>query len=318
MHRAMRSRWESGGPHAVKVRFDRELLEAAYLAAGPSDDPDRDDLYEIRNDRERDEAFGAHHARWFRKAGFEAALLGAFAEWPRIGASCEEAVLRRVRNPADEFAELFRNREGSARVGVGLRASRLTDGSFLPFLRHEFCHLDDMFDPAFGYPSEIPRDASPSGQIRRERYRLLWDLRVDARLSRRFPECPDFARALEQHRRDFDRAFSFMEASEREALYLEASGDPPPTHARLWEVAGDPRHLRERAFGEAPGAACPLCGFSTFHWAALDLREAVAPAVQSEFPSWRPEHGCCARCAEVYEAMRTAAIPATVLLPARG
>ncbi|MCC7518622.1 MAG: hypothetical protein IT578_05500 [Verrucomicrobiae bacterium] len=301
----------------MKIRFDRDLIEAAYLSAGPREDLDREELYDLRDERERNEAFGAHHARWFRKAGFEARLLGAFAEWPRVGENCEEAVLRRVRNPADEFAELFRNREGLSRVGVGLRASRLTDGSYLPFLRHELAHLDDMFDPGFGYPGEVPRDPSPAAQLRRERYRILWDLRGDSRLQRRFPDAPDFSKALARHRSEFERVFSFMDLAEREALFDEITSETSAPHARLWEVACDPRHLRGRESVEAPGAECPLCRFSTFQWASNEARETAAPAIRNEFPDWRPEHGCCERCAEVYAAVRSSAIPPTVLLPSR-
>ncbi|HPA17254.1 MAG TPA: hypothetical protein PLU30_05870 [Verrucomicrobiae bacterium] len=301
----------------MKLTFDRDLIEAAYLAQGPRLDPRREELYEIEDPQRREEAFSAHLAAWFRGAGLEQRLRDAFYEWPLVVGACAEGVLRRVRNPVDEVAELFRNDEGMDRVGVGIRSARIGDGSFVGFLRHELQHIHDMLDPAFGYPAPGRPDPAPEGNLRRDRYGLLWDISIDARLSRRFPAAPEFPRALRRHRDAFDRTFSFLPDDERGALFLELSGGDAPRHGRLWEVACDPRRLSSTAGSRLSGAACPVCGFATFHWADERALAIAASGIRAEFPDWGQESGCCERCAEIYAAIFKASIPATVLLPSR-
>jgi hypothetical protein len=300
----------------VKIRFDQDLIDATFLAINPQQETSREELYHISDPQERDAAFADFYAAWFRRIGLESALAGAFAEWPVIETACEEAVFRRVHHAKDEFAELFRAPGLPLRVGIGLRPSTVASGAFADLLRHEFCHLADMLEPEFGYPDDIPRDPSPSGLLARERYRVLWDLSIDARLAKRFDSSTTFPSALERDTRAFAATFTFLPETERDGLLDHLTGGQRPTHECLWAVAGDPRHLTSRASARQPGGTCPVCGFTSFEWADESSEASSAPAIQSEFPDWQPGDGCCFRCAEVYRATRSATIPRTILLPA--
>lgn len=79
--------------------------------------------------------------------------------------------------------------------------------------------------------------------------------------------------------------------------------DPQPTHAKLVSVAADPRDLAHAAC-PLPGAACPLCGFPTFHWAAPEqFAPAMIERIMGEFPAWTPHESACLRCLGTYEAL---------------
>jgi hypothetical protein len=170
------------------------------------------------------------------------------------------------------------------------------------FLRHEFTHLSDMLDPAFGYEPDTGRPKHPSQErLIRERYRLLWDITIDGRLATRGqPPCA----ARDQHWTQFKRAYGFWEASTLEQTFDSLWSEKQPRHARLLELASDPRGLRF-AHKPSPGALCPLCGFPTFHWIPEEqITTPVLEAVATEFPEWTPEQGICNRCCEVYQAAR--------------
>lgn len=301
----------------MRLSFDHDLVEAAYLALGPRRDPAREAIYEIGDTSARDAAFCSHVSGWFRDAGLEKRVRDAFEEWPLVIGACQEAVVRRVKNPADEMAELFRGVESVARVGVGMRSARIGDGTFVGFLRHELCHIQDMFDPGFGYPGPGVAGAGIEASLHRERYGLLWDIAIDGRLGRRFPEDAGFAAALSQHRKALGCGFAFLPEAEREGLFAELAAEDAPRHDRLWAIASDPRRLSSGAGGRVPGSACPVCGFTTFEWAEESAVADAANAIAAEFPEWSSEDGCCGRCAELYAAVAGASVPATVLLPAR-
>jgi hypothetical protein len=181
------------------------------------------------------------------------------------------------------------------------------------FLRHEFTHLSDMVDPSFGYFPELPQAGRVSAPQRliRERYRLLWDITIDDRLS-----SAGHAVSLtrEDRERLFNRAYSFWHEDQRRAVFAELSSSPGPTHARLLALASDPRDLAH-TLGPLPGSPCPLCGFSTFDWADVTLlNESSHAALRTEFPHWTAEQGFCKRCAEIYEVTGKFELPSTVCL----
>lgn len=301
----------------MRLSFDHDLVEAAYLALGPRRDPAREAIYEIGDPSARDAAFCSHVSEWFRATGLEKRVRDAFEEWPLVIGACQEAVVRRVKNPADEMAELFRGGEGVARVGVGIRSARIADGTFVGFLRHELCHIHDMIDPAFAYPGPGAAGAGIEGSLHRERYGLLWDIVIDGRLGRRFPEDGAFAAALGRHQKALEGGFGFLPQAERDGLFAALAAEDAPRHDRLWEIASDPRRRGAESGARMPGGACPVCGFTTFEWAESEAVAGAAKAIATEFPEWSSEDGCCGRCAELYAAVAGASVPATVLLPTR-
>ena len=86
----------------------------------------------------------------------------------------------------DQGAELYVNERGAKTGVVALGGAQLLqETSLTAFLRHELMHLQDMVDPRFGYVPELPSVRGQAGRQRLalERYRLLWDVTIDARLA---------------------------------------------------------------------------------------------------------------------------------------
>jgi hypothetical protein len=301
------------------VAVDQDLVEAVLFRLGrdPSlaaatgyreDDPEREALYQIADPGARNEAFGTYFAHWFHQAGLEGALRSALDEFPLLAGTIARATFRRARSARDEVGELFRGAEGPPRAVFALLPERLPERTHVPILRHECQHLHDILDPAFGYPLDpaVLRqlEADP---LFRMRYRVLWDLCVDGRLSRRFPE---FAKRLPFRNRELENSFGFLGSPVIEELFKELWYGEQPGHARLWKLATDPRHERGPAL---PGMPCPLCRFPTFSWAEPARIDALRDAVVRDFPAWTPAESLCARCAEIYAA-RNMRLPPTIVV----
>jgi hypothetical protein len=202
----------------------------------------------------------------------------------------------------DEGAELYVSTETGRAGVVAFRPERFERLPGLErFLRHEFTHVQDMLDPAFGYSPrlDLPGQNAAQQRLTRERYRLLWDITIDGRLSR---ASAAGCSLQQQHRADFDRAFGFWAETKRDEVFTDLWNDPHPRHTALLAIAADPRGIKA-AHEPAPGAPCPLCGFSTFEWAATETLSAAAARIQSEFSDWTPERGACRRCVEIYKVL---------------
>lgn len=304
----------------MELRYDEELIESALLAVIEKPPPHihprqiarfhrkRERLYDLLDPEERNEAFFRLHREWFREWELENQLLKRLAEFPILECSLEVLAFRKARNGMDEGAELYAFREKASaepavhRHGVvAVRPQRFRCSSTLAvFLRHELMHLHDMLDPAFGYDPEADKHLTlaPQRRLAGERYRVLWDLSIDARLERAGYEPP---RRRQDHRCEFDAAFAFWEEPHREEWFDRLWSDPAPSHAQLWRLASDPRGLAQTA-APVPGAPCPLCHMPTHAWRLSEhMTEAVRAEIQQEFPSWTPEMGLCNRCLEAYE-----------------
>ncbi len=303
----------------MHLRYDENFVEGAVFRR-TSRQPDgppplqarrfhaaREKLYAILDPDARNAAFFDLHLVWFREWGLEQVLLSPVDEFPRLREVLDVLAFRRARTQRDEGAELFVNAEGERNGLVALRVERLEQTDELThFLRHEFAHLDDMLDPAFGYsPEPLLPDANPGQQrLARERYRLLWAVSIDGRLaaSARAP-----ADSRERHWAAFDRAFSFWPVARRDEVFDSLWRGRQPRHAELLALAANPRGLAP-APGPAPGAPCPLCGFTTFAWADTSApTAATVAAIRTEFPAWTVTQGACRRCAEIYRVAATRA-----------
>ncbi len=296
----------------MHLRYDEDFVEAAVLLCArgrrKSVPPmhvarfnrERDRLYAVLDPDERNAAFFRLHLEWFREWGLEELLIKPLGEFPGLTERLNFLAFRKSRARDDDGAELYVNETGERNGVVAMRPERLEQGAeLLRFLRHEFMHLHDMVDPAFGYRLELPVSAPSAGSHRlaRERYRLLWDVTIDGRLSRSGK--PTMA-TRDQHRLAFARAFPFWTEPGQEEVFNALWTDTAPCHDKLAELACDPRGLQSSP-GPRPGAACPLCGFPTFAWAdAASLADDTVRAIQSEFPHWAQADGACARCASIY------------------
>lgn len=287
-------------------RYDDDFVESAvFLAAsGRRSVPaahirrfhiERERCYSVLDPDERNAAFFKLHLDWFREWGLEKLLLDLLHEYPLLPPALTTLAFRKVRMKKDEGAELYVSAENGRSAVVAMRPERFeSDEAVRHFLRHEFMHLSDMVNPAFGYSPDVRGPAgNPSHQrIVRERYRLLWDITIDGRLGR--------AADSERHRAVFDQAFWFWPEDKRGEVFSRLWAPESPRHDELLTLASDPRDVTH-ADEPLPGGACPSCGFSTFEWADVDaLGEGVRAAILRAFPRWSAARGVCQRCAEVY------------------
>jgi hypothetical protein len=294
------------------LRYEEDLVEAAVFlhARGGYGVPalqiarfhrERERLYGILDADARQAAFVRLHREWFREWGLETRLLAPLGAFPLLGKALTVLAFRHAHRKPDEGAELYVNAAGARHGVVSLRSDAFAQTARLEtFLRREYAHLHDMVDPAFGYTPDLPVRGLSAGQQRlaRERYRLLWDITIDGRLTRGGVG-PTTARL--QRWTEFTRAFSFWPDARQQETFETLWTTPSPTHLALVALAGDPRGLRTRV-GPHPGAACPLCEFPTFQWAdpgTVDPR--VRAAIVAEFPAWTPDQGVCSRCHEAYQ-----------------
>jgi hypothetical protein len=265
----------------------------------------REKLYDVLDPDERNAAFFRLHLEWFREWGLETLLSGPLNYFALLPNALKVLAFRKSRGRNDEGAELYVNEGGERRGVVAMRPERLLrEPELCGFLYHELTHLQDMVDPAFGYLLELPMSGTFISQQRvaRERYRMLWDVTIDGRLTRKGWQT---VATKDQRQQEFTRTFAFWSEVEQREVFETLWSAAAPTHQMLADLVCDPRHAQETA-GPGPGAPCPLCGFPTFAWAATtSLAEPTINTIRSEFPHWTPEQGACARCAEIYRVNRS-------------
>jgi hypothetical protein len=146
---------------------------------------------------------------------------------------------------------------------------------------------------------DLPGLNAAQKRLARERYRLLWDITIDGRLTAA-GHAPMQTR--EQHATAFARGYSFWSEQRQTETFNSLWECRAPHHADFLALIADPRGLRD-AHRPEPGASCPLCDFPTFQWAdATVLPPAILQRITAEFPAWQPEQSLCSRCLETYEA----------------
>jgi hypothetical protein len=310
----------------MQLLFEDDLVEGVvqWCAAGkrpgipslqiPRFHAERERCYRVLDPDERAAAFARAQLNWFGEWGLGSRLGFAAERFPVLAPALTALAFRKARGRNDEGAELYCDAEGWRRGIVALRPERFAeDASLTGFLHHELAHLADMVDAAFGYSPELGHLGQTVSQQRltRERYRLLWAVSIDGRLTRRGLET---VADESQRRREFDRGFAFLTEAHRAEQFTALWSGRLARHERLLEMAADPRGL-QGSHAPVPGAPCPLCGFATFQWTETHaLPPAASERIRAEFPAWQPGDPVCARCAEMYEAVVGFEYPATVCL----
>ncbi|GIX47154.1 MAG: hypothetical protein KatS3mg131_1365 [Candidatus Tectimicrobiota bacterium] len=269
-----------------------------------------DPIYDMKLPaRQREEAFAKVHAELFVRFGYEKVLREALATFPEL-AAIREVIVKRAISQAEEWADLSTDRQ---QLGLRIRAWRFEDEEQLRrFLWHEFRHVADLLDPAFGHPGKEqgwPVRLSPAEMARvQERYHLLWGIYVDGRLARE-GKTPLLEPAA--HYRRFAAMYGNVLPARLQAAFTALWQATALTHQELVEMALDPAKVVARGEGVAAaekvlllGSSCPLCRFPTFRWAEglKQLPEEVLAALKADFPEWVPQDGACERCIEVYRA----------------
>lgn len=310
----------------MHLRYDDDFVEAAVFLCASGRRPcapamqirrfhaEREKCYTVADPDERNAAFFEVHLSWFREWGLEQLLTGLLHEYPLLPGALNVLAFRQARVKNEEGAEMYVSANKVRNAMVALRMDRLErDEPLLRFLRHEFMHLQDMVDPAFAYSPHIhlPTHNQTQQRITRERYRLLWDITIDGRLTRRGR---DTITNHEKHQALFGRAFSFWVEDKRDHVFESYWNEHTPRHENILALAADPRDLNH-AQEPLPGGSCPLCHFPTFEWTDIPtLNPETLSTVRTQFPSWTSDQGVCKRCAEIYELAGKFELPATMVL----
>lgn len=310
----------------MHLRYDDDFVEAAVFLCASGRRPgtpslqirrfhaEREKCYTVADPDERNAAFFKVHLDWFREWGLEQLLTGLLTEYPLLPGALNVLAFRQARTKNEEGAEMYVSAGGIRNAMVALRMDRLErDEPLLCFLRHEFMHLHDMVDPAFAYSPHVhlPTHNQTQQRITRERYRLLWDITIDGRLTR-VPH--ETITSRDQHQALFERAFSFWPEEKRRLVFESHWDGTAPRHEHILALAADPRDL-SHAQEPLPGGSCPLCHFPTFEWTHVPaLAPEILASLRTQFPDWTPEQGACKRCAEIYEMAGKFEMPATICL----
>lgn len=290
----------------LRVDYDARLVEEAVLRALPGRSEEgefrqvRDQLYELGDPDERDQAFRTLHGQWFERLGMWQPVEEALAERVILLEETRRCAVVRARSKKEEGAELFVSPDPATgrSIGVQLRSESFLDPvQLLGLLRHEFLHIADMLEPGFGYQPElrIPEEGMARRMVQ-DRYRVLWDATIDGRLVR---EGRAAGRVRGRRLQDFARAFPML-GPDLERHFARYFGQSGHCHAELVSCARDP----VQAFGltEAVDRRCPLCTFPSYSFEPdpENLPPALVRQIQEHFPAWHPAQGICRQCADLY------------------
>ena len=228
-----------------------------------------------------------------------------------------EVTIKRAINKVDEGSNVLNRVSGNPIIEMRVLARRFSNPEEAldldAFLIQEFMHAKDMVDPEFDYEDAfIPGNPSVKNLIT-SRFRLLWNMYVDARLARigvvsvipkegRFREFDNFYRKIpdKQRRGIFEGIWMTDKFTHEELLSMATDLDT------LMSKYVDPGEIteEERDFIHLQGSPCPLCKFPTYNWVddpESICDEMVIEAIQIDFPDWESKDGGCDRCIEVYE-----------------
>ena len=228
-----------------------------------------------------------------------------------------EVHVKRAINKVDEGSNVLNRISGKPMIEMRVLASRFCNPEEAQeldaFLIQEFMHAKDMVDPEFDYEDAfIPGNPSVKNLIT-ARFRLLWNIYVDARLARAgiISTMPREARY-----REFDNFYRKIPEKQRRGIFEGIWQTEKFTHEELLSMATDLESLmskyvddvditeEERDYIHLQGSPCPLCKFPTYNWVddpESICDEMVIEAIQIDFPDWENKDGGCDRCIEVYE-----------------
>lgn len=230
----------------------------------------------------------------------------------------KEVAVKRAINKVDEGSNVLNRISGVPVIEIRVLASRFANPDEVSdldaFLVSEFMHAKDMVDPEFDYEdSFIPGNPSTKNLIT-ARFRLMWNIFVDARLGRRGVKS---VMTREARYREFDNYYRKVPEKQRRGIFEGLWKTEKFTHEELLSMATDLDTLmskyveydesfseEDRDYIHLPGSPCPLCKFPTYNWVddpESICDEMVIEAIKIDFPNWESKDGACDRCVEVYE-----------------
>ena len=301
------------------LEYDPRLVEEAVLLSleGHPEETqfrrERDRVYELASEDEREARFSQLHGQWFVQLQLGRPIVEALEEQPGLIQQARRCAVLPAITAREEGADLHDWLGGGdgqpTAILMKLKPRRLLNPAQLRgWLRHELMHIADMLDPNFGYERLIPSsDLGPAyANLLRDRYRVLWDTWIDGRLHRRgwLP-----VEVREKRLAEFVSTFAMM-GQEAEEKFQQLFESDTQTHRGLMALAQSPAEHAAATPGSAPHSQiCPLCRFPTFQLvrgtAGLgELSQDVLDEIAADFPHWQPGEGLCGQCAELYGARK--------------
>ena len=226
-------------PH---LRFDSAFVEEAVFlkAKALGEGNPWTKTFHARRERlydSHEKDFQAFYEKCFMESGLREIFEGIVREFPPLSASGLSIFIRRVWTKKEEESELY-VQGGVKTVYVGLQTLRVLDRFFLEaFLRFEFMHICDMLNAHFRYAPDpiLCGETEAQNNLMRDRFRLLWDLYVEARLKKKGH--PLLVPAQDRDR-DFGKIFSFLDEDRRGTVLRRIAEENSLTQADLLDLAG--------------------------------------------------------------------------------
>ncbi|MFQ5591544.1 MAG: hypothetical protein ACE5HE_10310 [Phycisphaerae bacterium] len=301
----------------ITVRYDPSLIErAVWLAARRDVGAERDlhnaidPIFELPQGDDREALFQEAFVRWFKHLKLDQFIDEMLMHFPHIVGQVKLGVVRPASRRKSEGAELFvRDDSGAPGRTLVLQVcpeSLVATETIRDTMLRELQHVEDMLDASFDYVPESIEGLPPRQQVVRDRYRVLWDIRVEAALARRGLLVHTDKVRLE---RQFVHAFTIGGARPELGLFDGVWKREHVPHPQLLAWAKDARawvgngaQQQVGAPATTPGESCAVCGFPTFDWytPADELHEAVRRSIRQARPDWSPPDGICRQCAETF------------------
>src|SRR3989338_4335556 len=258
----------------------------------------REKIYQAPTDEKRNSAFEHLYREYFNKFKINEVFERIIAGFPLFYQPHVMFFIKKVWSKGQEDAELFVDGDLKT-VCIALMANRLLQPFYIQaMLRHDLLRVSDMLDPLFRYTPHILLAGKNEleNNLIKDRFRVLWDLYIDARLRR---NGHPVVKPAEDQKKEFQKAFFFLKSSEQDYVYSRLEGGEDLIQIDLMNWAQDARGIR--TLGEG-GLRCPLCNFTCYesvkNWSSGT--GVVVKEIEKDHPEWGPAQGICPQCLDLY------------------
>lgn len=303
----------------IKIHYHPELLEQAVWLAARRDPLTEnslhasiDPIYRFAPGDEREAQFRQAFTDWFTRLRLDQFLDKTLAHFTRVVERIDTGVVRAAPRRKSEGAELFVCHDTDVprrTLVIQLCPESLIEPEMSrDAMLRELQHVEDMLDKAFGYVPESIDGLPSHQQMVLDRYRILWDIRVEAILGRLcLLKCPAKPRLWTL----FERAFTVAKLAPSRSLFEFVFHREGGSHAQMFSWANEPREWLHAVMGGeriglngSLGEPCPLCRFPTFDWYEWPkgCYRRIEMTIRDILPEWRLADGICRQCAETLEA----------------
>lgn len=239
--------------NVMQIQYDPRLVEEAVFQACRQDrrleselHAEIDPLYDSLDSRAGAQKFIEVYAAFFEKLKLGSTLATLMAERPLIKKHVGRCVICDAARTKNESAELFVKQTDQSTSPADRSLiiqvcpqSLLSPRRVVARFRRDFLHVFDMLAEQFSYKPEA-LDGLPARQnLVRDRYRVLWDIFVQGRLTRDGVAEESFTLRL---RTMFDRVFE-RQATDLHTVFDRVFRDAGLTHRQLLDWAIHPTAL---------------------------------------------------------------------------